>query len=98
MKHVIDILLSHKASGCNGSEATATTWHVQAQTIAQRFATVSGLNDVFPRNSVQRGFRYVFLFGGCVYTYVYMHWYIASQCGVETAPVRTAKLWRELYA
>ncbi len=26
MKHVIDILLSHKASWCNGSEATATTW------------------------------------------------------------------------
>ncbi len=40
------------------------TWsyqgHVQAQTAAQRFATVSGLNDMFPENGVQRGLRYVF--------------------------------------
>ncbi len=34
--------------------------HVQAQTAAQRFATVSGLNDMFPENGVQRGLRYVF--------------------------------------
>ncbi len=34
--------------------------HVQAHTGAQRFATVSGLNDMFPENSVQRGLRCVF--------------------------------------
>ncbi len=34
--------------------------HVQAQTGTQRFATVSGLNDMFPGNGVQRGLRYVF--------------------------------------
>ncbi len=34
--------------------------HVQAQTGAQRFATVSGLNDMFSGNGVQRGLRYVF--------------------------------------
>ncbi len=34
--------------------------HVQAHTIAQHFATVSGLNDMFPGNGVQKGLRYVF--------------------------------------
>ncbi len=34
--------------------------HVQVHTGAQRFATVSGLNDMFPGNGVQRGLRYVF--------------------------------------
>ncbi len=34
--------------------------HVQVPTGAQRFATVSGLNDMFPGNGVQRGLRYVF--------------------------------------
>ncbi len=34
--------------------------HIQAQSGAQRFATVSGLNDMFPGNGVQRGLRYVF--------------------------------------
>ncbi len=34
--------------------------HVQAHTGAQRFVTVSGLNDMFPGNGVQRGLRYVF--------------------------------------
>ncbi len=34
--------------------------HIQAQTGAQRFATVSWLNDMFPGNGVQRGLRYVF--------------------------------------
>ncbi len=33
---------------------------VQAHTSAQRFATVSGLNDVFPGSSVQRSLRQVF--------------------------------------
>ncbi len=33
--------------------------HVQAHTGAQRFATVSGLNDMFPGNGAQRGLRYV---------------------------------------
>ncbi len=28
--------------------------------LTQRFATVSGLNDMFPGNGVQRGLRYVF--------------------------------------
>ncbi len=44
--------------------------HIQAHTGAQRFATVSGLNDMFPGNCVQRcamGFEIRFLlFGGCV--------------------------------
>ncbi len=44
--------------------------HVQAHTGAKRFATVSGLNDMFPGNSVQRcatGFEIRFLsFGGCI--------------------------------
>ncbi len=31
--------------------------HIQ---VAQRFATVSGLNDMFPGNGVQRCLRYVF--------------------------------------
>ncbi len=34
--------------------------HIQAHTGAQRFATVSGLNDMFPGNGVQRGLRYIF--------------------------------------
>ncbi len=34
--------------------------HIQAQTGPQRFATVSGLNDMFPGNGVQQGLRYVF--------------------------------------
>ncbi len=34
--------------------------HVQAQTDAQCFDMVSGLNDMFPGNGVQRGLRYVF--------------------------------------
>ncbi len=34
--------------------------HIQAHTGAQCFATVSGLNDMFPGNGVQRGLRYVF--------------------------------------
>ncbi len=34
--------------------------HVQAHTGAQLFATVFGLNDMFPGNGVQRGLRYVF--------------------------------------
>ncbi len=34
--------------------------HVQAHTGAQRFATVSGFNDMFPGNGVERGLRYVF--------------------------------------
>ncbi len=34
--------------------------HIQVHTGAQRFATVSGLNDMFPGNGVQRGLRYVF--------------------------------------
>ncbi len=34
--------------------------HVQAHTGAQRFATVSGLKDMFPGNGVQQGLRYVF--------------------------------------
>ncbi len=34
--------------------------HVQAQTDAQYFDMVSGLNDMFPGNGVQRGLRYVF--------------------------------------
>ncbi len=38
----------------------AALGHVQAHTDAQRFATVSGLNDMFPGNGVQRGLRYVF--------------------------------------
>ncbi len=29
-------------------------WHVQAHTGAQHFATVSGLNDMFPGNGAQR--------------------------------------------
>ncbi len=33
---------------------------VQAHTGAQRFATVSGLNDMFPGNGVQQGLRCVF--------------------------------------
>ncbi len=32
--------------------------HIQAQTGAQRFAMVSGLNDMFPGNGVQRGLRF----------------------------------------
>ncbi len=74
MKHVIDILLSHKASDAMAvkQQQQHGGWTVvQAQTSAQCFATVSGLNDVFPENSVQRGFRYVFLFGG-----VSIHMYI----------------------
>ncbi len=34
--------------------------HIQAHTGAQRFAKVSGLNDMFPGNGVQQGLRYVF--------------------------------------
>ncbi len=34
--------------------------HVQAHTGAQRFATVSGLNNMFPGNGVQWGLRYIF--------------------------------------
>ncbi len=34
--------------------------HIQAHSGAQRFATVSGWNDMFPGNCVQRGLRYVF--------------------------------------
>ncbi len=34
--------------------------HFQAHTGAQCFATVSGLNDMFPGNGVQRGLRFVF--------------------------------------
>ncbi len=34
--------------------------HVQAHTQAQRFATFSGLNEMFPGNGVQRGLTYVF--------------------------------------
>ncbi len=34
--------------------------HVQAHTVAQRFAMVSGLNETFPGNGVQWGLRYVF--------------------------------------
>ncbi len=34
--------------------------HVQAHTVAQHFAMVSGLNDMFPGNGVQWGLRYVF--------------------------------------
>ncbi len=34
--------------------------HIQAHTGAQCFAMVSGLNDMFPGNGVQRGLRYVF--------------------------------------
>ncbi len=40
--------------------------HVQAHTGAQRFATVSGLNEMCPGNGVQQGLRYVFSFGGFV--------------------------------
>ncbi len=47
-----------------------TIWHHQGHVQAQRFATVSGLNDMFPGNGVQRcakGFEILFLlFGGCV--------------------------------
>ncbi len=39
-----------------GVDAVILLGHVQAHTSAQRFATVSGLND----NGVQRGLRYVF--------------------------------------
>ncbi len=35
--------------------------HVQALTGVQRFATVSGLNDMCPGNGVQQGLRYVSL-------------------------------------
>ncbi len=44
-------------------ECQRTDWklgHVQAHTGAQRFATASGFNDMFPGNGVQRGLRYVF--------------------------------------
>ncbi len=34
--------------------------HIQAHTGAQCFATVSGLNDMFPGNSVQQSLRNVF--------------------------------------
>ncbi len=34
--------------------------HVQVHTGAQRFAIVSGLNDMFPLKRVQRGVGYVF--------------------------------------
>ena len=37
-----------------------STGYVQVQNGAQRFATVSGLNVMFPGNGVQRGLRYVF--------------------------------------
>ncbi len=40
--------------------------NVYTHTGAQCFATISGLNDMFPGNGVQRGLRYVFSFGGCV--------------------------------
>ncbi len=44
--------------------------YVQAHTGAQRFAMVSGLNDMFPGNGVQRcatGFEICFLlYGGCL--------------------------------
>ncbi len=39
---------------------TMNQGHIQVHTGAQRFATVSGLNDMFPGNGVQRGLRYVF--------------------------------------
>ncbi len=43
---------------------------MQAQ--AQRFAMVSGLNDMFPGNGVQRGLRYVFS-SACIYNMYINH-------------------------
>ncbi len=34
--------------------------HLQAHTVAQRLATVSGLNHMFPGSGVLQGLRYVF--------------------------------------
>ncbi len=39
---------------------------VQVHTCVQRFATVSGLSDMFPGNGVQRSLRCFLLFSGCV--------------------------------
>ncbi len=47
--------------GSKGGVVRERDWgHVQAQTGAQRFATDSGLNDMFPGNGVQWGLREVF--------------------------------------
>ncbi len=47
--------------GINLSEETQrNVGHIQAHTGSQHFDTVSGLNDMFPGNGVQRGLRYVF--------------------------------------
>ncbi len=56
--------------------------HVQAHTGAQRFATVSVLNDMFPGNGVQRGLRY-FLFI-CIVYYIFFFfsivWWVCQKC------------------
>ncbi len=72
--HIISIYLNqHYTSAATGShlpELKPHHGHVQALTGALRFATVSGLNDMFPGNGVHRyatGFEIRFLlFGGCV--------------------------------
>ncbi len=43
--------------------------HVQAHNGVQRFAMVSGLNDMFPENSVQQGLRYFSLV-----------WWVCQKC------------------
>ncbi len=40
-----------------GAISDTALGHVQVHTGAQRFATVSGLNDMFPGNGVQQGLR-----------------------------------------
>ncbi len=43
--------------GYGGAISDTALGHVQVHTGAQRFATVSGLNDMFPGNGVQQGLR-----------------------------------------
>ncbi len=53
-----------------GVDAVTLLGHIQAHTSAQRFATVSGLNDMFPGNGVQRGLRYTFS----------LVWWVCQKC------------------
>ncbi len=66
------VLSEHSAYTCVPEITTPAVFtedqgQIQAHAGAQRFAMVSGLNDMFPGDGVRQSLRYViFLFGGCV--------------------------------
>ncbi len=65
---------------CFSNTVTRVTFRL---TRAQRFATVSGLNDMFPGNGVQRGLRYVFSFGGCVRNVSHQQQHVYKPRGIK---------------